>query len=323
MNKNITSGYSGVKLLCETYTLESPRDPCRNWPDTPGGLIRRSHAILFAEGYTFVRIGHVRVESDGFMQTSIILRRRHRRLRWVFLIPPPPPPSLMRPFFKLPFHCTHEKIGVQMLCRRRQEARTYVLGVREPTNRRSSPSYEALSVLRLLKTRYGLVLSRRQDRRSLGRHAERRVSRFRSVPSQGTPLLHWLGRISRIVERGPPGTRRAPSAAVDSFGASVRTPSAYLLRTKEAKSLVSACEKYIHASTNFGGGETTVSSDRSNDRSLKPTGFGNGAIWTRTRLDTNREAVSKMPIERGRWADVKHFKRLFDWSITMEDNLKS
>lgn len=83
MNKNITSGYSGVKLLRETYTLESPRDPA----DTPGGLIRRSHAILFAEGYTFVRIGHVRVESDDFMQTSIISRRRHRRLRRVLLTP--------------------------------------------------------------------------------------------------------------------------------------------------------------------------------------------------------------------------------------------
>lgn len=30
MNKNITSGYSGVKLLRETYTLESSRDPCRS-----------------------------------------------------------------------------------------------------------------------------------------------------------------------------------------------------------------------------------------------------------------------------------------------------
>lgn len=35
----------------------------------------------------------------------------------------------------------------------------------------------------------------------------------------------------RVIERGPPGTRRAPSAAADSFGASVRTRSAYLLRT--------------------------------------------------------------------------------------------
>jgi len=54
-------------------------------PDTPGELIRHSHAILFVEGYTFVRIGHVRVGSDDFM-ISIILRRRHRRLRRVFLI---------------------------------------------------------------------------------------------------------------------------------------------------------------------------------------------------------------------------------------------
>jgi len=90
MNKNITSGYSGVKLLRESYALESPRDPCRSQPDTPGGLIRHSHAILFAEGYTFVRIGHVRVGSDDFMQTSIILRRRHRRLRQIFLTPSPP-----------------------------------------------------------------------------------------------------------------------------------------------------------------------------------------------------------------------------------------
>lgn len=75
------------------------------------------------------------------------------------------------------------------------------------------------------------VLSRRQDRRSLGRHAER-VSRFRSVPSQGTPLVHWLERRDLASsKRGPPGTRRAPSAAADSFGASVRTRSAYLLRT--------------------------------------------------------------------------------------------
>lgn len=34
-----------------------------------------------------MRIGHVRVGSDDFMQTSIILRRRHRRLRRVFLTP--------------------------------------------------------------------------------------------------------------------------------------------------------------------------------------------------------------------------------------------
>lgn len=91
MNKNITSGYSGAKLLRETYTLESPRDPCRSRrrgrPDTPSGLIRHSHAILFVEGYTFVRIGQVRVGPDDFMQTSIILRRRHRRLRRVFLTP--------------------------------------------------------------------------------------------------------------------------------------------------------------------------------------------------------------------------------------------
>lgn len=50
----------------------------------------------------------------------------------------------------------------------------------------------------------------------------------------------------RVIERGPPGTRRAPSAAADSFGASVRTRSAYLLRTgiqKRAESPRARCPR--------------------------------------------------------------------------------
>jgi len=38
--------------------------------------------------------------------------------------------------------------------------------------------------------------------------------------------------------------------------------------------------------------------DRSNDRSLKAHWFGHGVIWLENTADTNREAVSKTPIER-------------------------
>jgi len=56
-----------------------------------GDLIRRSHAILFAEGYTFVRTARVLVSGGGgggaptiLTPTSIISRRRRRRLRRAF-----------------------------------------------------------------------------------------------------------------------------------------------------------------------------------------------------------------------------------------------
>lgn len=48
---------------------------------------------------------------------------------------------------------------------------------------------------------------------------------------------------SRVIERGPPGTRKAPSAAADSFGASVRTRSAYLLRTGAQKGPRARCPR--------------------------------------------------------------------------------
>lgn len=47
----------------------------------------------------------------------------------------------------------------------------------------------------------------------------------------------------RVVETGPPGTRRAPSAAADSFGASVRTRSAYLLQTGAQKGPRARCPR--------------------------------------------------------------------------------
>lgn len=96
---------------------------------TPGKLIRYSHAILFAEGYTFVRIGHVRVGADDFMPTSIILRRRRRRLRRAFLTPGARArsPTSVRA-------CTYDDtlyVPGRQVHRGRQETRMYVLRVRE------------------------------------------------------------------------------------------------------------------------------------------------------------------------------------------------
>lgn len=97
---------------------------------TPGKLIRHSHAILFAEGYTFVRIGHVRVGADDFTPTSIILRRRRRRLRRTFLTPG----ARAFPDFRSRLYDDTPYVPGRRVRRGRQETRTYVLRVREPTS---------------------------------------------------------------------------------------------------------------------------------------------------------------------------------------------
>lgn len=86
MNKNITSGYSEVKLLRETYTLESPRDPCRN--RRPGRYSWRVNTP-FTRDIIRGRV-HIRAHwsrscqeegADDFISTSIISCRSRRRLR--------------------------------------------------------------------------------------------------------------------------------------------------------------------------------------------------------------------------------------------------
>lgn len=79
-----------------------------------------------------MRIGHVRVGSDDFMQTSIISRRRHRRLRRVFLTLS----NFRSRRMMIRYMCSVKEIVAQSICRGRQEIRTYVLGVREPVDER-------------------------------------------------------------------------------------------------------------------------------------------------------------------------------------------
>lgn len=272
-------------------------------------LIRHSHAILFAEGYTFVRIGHVRVGADDFMPTSIILRRRRRRLRRVFLTPG------VRVFPTSVRACTYDDTpyvsgrGVRRadaLSRKTGNSlRTCYECVNRPATNDCSwaspiPWYPALSVLRPLKTRYGfgLVLRYRTVRINEAWAATQNGMMYRGLDQlTGNSVVASAREENRVIERGPPGTRRGPSAASDPFGASVRTRGAYLPRRgaqKEPEGPVSLCEKYIHASTNFCGGETRSCLRDRAGRSIARSIFKGplaqyGLIWSRNMADTNRE----------------------------------
>lgn len=275
------SGYSGVKLLRETYTLSNLhgiRVKASGRPDTysPAKLIRHSHAILFAEGYTFVRIDHVRVRGRRFYadvyhftspppaSSSSVSHPRNARAFSDFRSRTVPVHTMIR-------HTCPVEEGSPSVEEDRKLVRTCYECVKRPVSQRLPmaspiPWYSALSVHRPLKTRYGFglrpSLSLRQDRWGLSLGPSRRPPCIAVSISSQEMHRCCIGsrKRPRVVERGPPGTRRTPSAAADSFGGEPLRENTKRLpaskgRIKGTEGPVYLCEKYIHASTNFCGGE--------------------------------------------------------------------
>lgn len=140
MNKNIMSGYSGVKLLRETYTLESPRDPCKGQLD-PGPIhtfkqVNTPFTRDIIRGRVHIRAhwSHVRVRG----RSTILCRHLS-----FYTSPPPPPASSSSVSLTPAFSDFRSRLyvsirwyviyvpGLEEFRGGRQETRAYVLRVRE------------------------------------------------------------------------------------------------------------------------------------------------------------------------------------------------
>lgn len=134
-------------------------------------------------------------------------------------------------------------------------------------------------VLRPLKTRYRFASSFvivPSGSMKPGLPRRMRVSRSRSARRKQRCCIGSRGE-STSSKEGPPGTRRAPSATVDSFGASVRTRSAYLPRRGAQKGPGTRCpyakniftRRRISAVAKRDRVLESAPTDRSRDRSLR------------------------------------------------------
>jgi len=144
---------------------------------------------------------------------------------------------------------------------------------------------------------FRLVLRYRAVRINEARDATQDACIAVSISSQETALLHRLERRIDVIERGP--TWHAQSPICDGrFNRGLRENTKRLPaskgRTKGTRDPVSLSEKYIHASTNFCGGETRSCLGERADRSIARSIFKGplarcGVIWSRNTNDTNRE----------------------------------
>lgn len=150
-----------------------------------------------------------------------------------------------------------------------------------------------------------------------GRHAQRTM--YRSFDRLAGNIRCCIGG-PRIIERGPPGTRRAPSASITTpFGVSVRTQSAYLLRTTAQKGLRerAQCPKNIFTRRRISAvaKRPCLRTDRTG-RSIVRSIFKGRLIQLRHNLAGEQDRYKskrgecKMRIEIDGRADVKHLKIL-------------
>lgn len=157
MNKNITSGYSGVKLLRETYTLESPRDPCRN--RRPGRYSWRVNTPFTRDiirGRVHIRAHWSRSCRRG--ELTILYRRLsfHVAAAGVF-VESPHAFSDFRSGQQCNFTSYVPDQKVARIYSKRQEVCTCC----ECMNQTANVCIVRYTALRPLKTRYGFALSRR------------------------------------------------------------------------------------------------------------------------------------------------------------------
>lgn len=181
-----------------------------------------------------------------------------------------------------------------------------MLGVREPATRPFFPmvprAFRTPAIKNSVRSRR---LSRRQDQRSLGYATQSAMYRgFDRFPRREHRCC--IGsRGPRVIERGPPGTRRAPICGgrfIRGLRENTKCLPAPDGRTKAGPRARCPRAKNIFTRRRISAvaKRPCLRADRSSGRSLRAHCFGNGVIWPEnTAPDTNRSAVRvRLPIER-------------------------